>query len=738
MAFGNTLWSTSSAVLQRFASAGVQPITFGAGLALASQFKLDRLGNQRMHDALNNLQGAPGFEKLLWFGFGVRSFLRVMSDSQLGVQCIALCSCLAEVHGAHVSAWILEELWKAHGFPECYLPSHAQFLALIKACSGVLTRTSFSRATNHMVGNMIGGTGMDAPLVSDVEDIAKAIRGLFQVSNGTVSRITVTGGQECAFVAAFAQWLLNLKIYVEDKNGVVVYGNTFRETAQVVVKYIEISESSLIQISSTTYILRDAESLFVRHPTLDKINLIIRTPWNGCLGRIFGTTFNELLGLPYILGGFLGSVARLYSSLATGGADVANFSRDTYINFVEGSHGHGFVNSVGLIFPELASSSTLLEVMRNEVNSSVEDALRNVEQTVRALARRCACSSCTSPGVESEKYCLLSTAISIRTMVSAISCTARDGQLFPTVSGIQSIYREMRDFVSTGIRQQRDDLPFLSVALGLETENMYSEFAVCYRQFDLMSRAVEIFSGISYHCRNSSDNPKRHGDICTAIVHQGVCYYLDCLRSINSQAETARVVHVLPGHIQKGDRQFDQIFDGSVSNRRLAAVQYKIIEEPDSIPSTEEPRSDDISIEALALEKAIERELVLFYKISVPGEPTFLLRPGRLTHEILKRTGLIICKGNQCNKQLAFPCALIYQGWRTTQLQRDELRSSSSVGFGCCIWPPMSNIARCVAISQNKFASELFLRRKECLSCSTVAVTRDFSERRFESYHIIC
>ena len=115
VAFGNTLWSTSSAVLQRFASAEVQPITFGAGLALASQFKLDRLGNQRMHDALNNLQGAPGFGKLLWFGFGVRSFLQVMGDSQLGVQCIALCSSLAEVHGANASSlWEKPTLQMSH------------------------------------------------------------------------------------------------------------------------------------------------------------------------------------------------------------------------------------------------------------------------------------------------------------------------------------------------------------------------------------------------------------------------------------------------------------------------------------------------------------------------------------------------------------------------------------------------------------------------------------------------
>lgn len=44
VAFGNTMWSASTAMLQRFASSGIQPVTYGAGLALAGQFKMSNLG----------------------------------------------------------------------------------------------------------------------------------------------------------------------------------------------------------------------------------------------------------------------------------------------------------------------------------------------------------------------------------------------------------------------------------------------------------------------------------------------------------------------------------------------------------------------------------------------------------------------------------------------------------------------------------------------------------------------
>lgn len=193
VAFANSLWSTSSVVLQRFASAGVQPITFGAGLALSSQIRLGRLGNQRMHSAIEDVRGFWSMEKLLYFGFGARSFLRVMADTQLGVNCIALCASLAELHSEHASAWILDELWKLHGYPREYLPSHSQLTALVKACSGVLIRTEFSAIPDRMLG-YDPYTRHPRPEISNPEDIAKAIHGLGEISNGKVSTITVTGG----------------------------------------------------------------------------------------------------------------------------------------------------------------------------------------------------------------------------------------------------------------------------------------------------------------------------------------------------------------------------------------------------------------------------------------------------------------------------------------------------------------------------------------------------------------
>ena len=396
VAFGNTIWSTSAAVLQRFASAGVQPATYGAGLALASQLRLDRVGNQRMHNALDNLRGISGFDKLLWFGFGVRSFVRVMGDTQLGVNCIALCSTLAELHGEDASAWILEELWKSHSYPQQYLPSHAQFTALVKACSGVLAKTSFSSTANRMLAHDLDPKRLTIlPYISNVEDIAKALQALFNISRGAVSRISITGCLECAFIAALARWLFNFKVYVEDEAGKVVYEDASPEEAQVVVTYSGEAELSLIQVSSTTYVLREVEHLFNRNPKLDQILLTFRTPWDSCLARVFGVPFNDLISLPHILGGFLGSAARVYRALALGESNVADFSRKTYVNFNEASYGLGFVHAAVSIFPELNDCTGLFAAMQKATDASMEKALGTIEQTIYNLAQSCKCSSCT-------------------------------------------------------------------------------------------------------------------------------------------------------------------------------------------------------------------------------------------------------------------------------------------------------------------------------------------------------
>ena len=739
VAFANSIWSTSSAVLQRFASAGVQPITLGAGLALASQLHLGHVGKQRLHSAIENVRGVWSFEKLLYFGFGARSFLSVMSDTQLGVTCVALCSSLAEVHSEHASAWILDELWKLYGFPREYLPSHSQLTALIKACSGVLAKTEFSVIPDRMLGHTLNPHEV-VPMISDIEDIAKAIRGLFEISKGNISRITVTGGKECAFIAGFAQWLLNLKVYVEDEAGRVIYQDSTPEEAQVVATYRRPAELSLVQVSSTTYILREVDDILIRNPGLDHILLIIRTPWDGCLTRVFGTAFSALTKSPTILGGFFGSVARVYRGLAMGESDVGKFSRKTYINYVESSYGEGFINSIISIFPELKDFSGLFDEMQLALNVPLKEALRTTERTVLDLGQLCKCSTCTPSGTTSEASCILAISLSIREMVSTISCTIRDNEILPTVRGIQCVYnRAASKFAMSKTARQ---LPLLSIALDLPMEGMQGDFVDHHRNFDLLSHPMEIFSGHSYHSRYLPENNPQGKEFCTATVRQGLCYYLNGLRSLSSQAENARMVHILPGHIQMGDRQFNSTYDPPVQHRsvNLSSIQFDIIEEFNPTNTFEQPRLTNIKLEAFGLEKATDHELTVFYKAVMPGEPALTLWPGQISHEVLKGTGILTCEQMHCNSRLVIPCVLIRGGWHVPDTRNSEAGIDSRTGHMCLIWPQLDDLARCVAVQERLHEARemVFFRRQECVSCCTSSLAREQpQESRKKLFHIL-
>ena len=52
---GNSLFSVSYNILQRFTDAGIQPMTHQAGLAISTQFQLSETGIQRVRDAMSNL-----------------------------------------------------------------------------------------------------------------------------------------------------------------------------------------------------------------------------------------------------------------------------------------------------------------------------------------------------------------------------------------------------------------------------------------------------------------------------------------------------------------------------------------------------------------------------------------------------------------------------------------------------------------------------------------------------------
>ena len=223
--------------------------------------------------------------------------------------------------------------------------------------------------------------------------------------------------------------------------------------------------------------------------------------------------------------------------------------------------------------------------------------------------------------------------------------------------------------------------------------------------------------------------------MCTATVRQGLCYYLDCLRSLSSIVENARIVHIVPGHIQMGDRQYDSTYDpahvGRVDN---TPIRFDIIEKFDSGDTLEQPRWGNLKAEPCGIEKTTEHELIVFYKALIPNEPPVNLRLCYLSRRILKYRGILTCDGRQCVSRLNLPCALVRQGWFTPREKLEALIGYRAEEL-CFIWPQLDDLGRCIVTQL--YDSRVFFRQTECISCCTTSLLRESRHGNNNFYHIV-
>ena len=788
VAFGNTIWSASAAVLQRFAAAGIQPVTYGAGLVLASQFQLDRLGHWRMVKAVESLRAVPVLENLLWIGFGYQSVVRTMGESVAGLKSLALCACLTEVHSEEFSAWVLSELWQVSGFPDEFEPSYTQFLALVKVSAGVVSATEFSTILDTMLGDQIwrqpsdSTSGYEEGEVSGVEDgvlaassakdLANALHGLFMVSRGDVETIVITGGSECAFLAGLAHWLFNMRIQVHNSQGRSIFKNDEEKPAQVIFQYGEL-RTNAIQIAHTTYVLGHCRDIFGTTQESEKSSLMIRTSWNGCFSRVFGTTFQRLSQVSHLLGDYLGGVARIYRAVSCGEPNTGRICRKNFYFYVETSYGYGFIETVLTTFPELQRTDGLRDRMHHVMDLSFDDAMRITEQSVSALKNNCNCMDCRYvpfPGdveisvQDVTRGCIVGLTYAIRKIASTMACTVQDPDgppLLPAVQGILK-FSNLRDSPREAGRDDGEELD-----KPLEDEGSNSDWKTSSFYFKALGLVKEAKSfPLDYHTLAAanilfqgfqlSGPGKSLRDVrpCTAISRRGICCFIDAIRSISCQADMLCRIHVIAGHIHYKNRSYESVFDGNsiwdkawtIAGRALTAAEKnpaQIGESSDSIPDAIITAPDITKVQALATEASSGSTLLCHYRVST-SKSSVLVSPGKITECVLDRTGLIICNGQGCNRRLAFPCSVVRGGWQVPVNHQPNLTFSSRLG--CCLWTYQDEIARClVMMSHHRLGIStqhfVYLRRQECLPCCTSSVLRDsatmFSTPTLntESYH---
>lgn len=692
-----------------------------------------------MDQAMRNLTGVPGFDKILWFGFVYQSFVRMMGETQLGLNFIALSSCLTEVHSEAAAARILKELWEIDRFPETYEPSHTQFLALVKACSGVVVQSGFATEIDAMTGfgrwqhrnDVLHYSKLEA---SNPSDIAKVLNGLFDITRGKVEAVTLLGQNECAFIAALGHWLFDLATYVEDNAGCVLFQSweeLTREEAQVRVRYTQEDQPTALQ-QSTTYILTSGTNLIYKLNRFES-RWTLKTPWDCCLVRTFGPTFRTLSGLAENLGSYLGGTARIYAALATGEPDVGDFSRHHFIGFTQLSYGRGFIQSVTSTFQELDGVASLYEAMESALDSSFDHASKKVEDAAESLRAMCRCDLCStrsslevnsSPTRGAPRYdCLFALAMTIRSLVTALACTDRHGALSVAEYGLQLYYAESHAVYTTWNEQNEDKRTLVGIAVGLASVTDPNHTLVPKSE-TLLRYIRPLFDG-SIPISDSADP----GSI-VATSSSGIYYFREYLRGISSKATAIRLIRIIPGHIERGSAQYDLVGDGNLDSRLPPLAEPVTITQADSSDSKQPIfHPERFFVKALATESSIYRQLLFVYEVLLPNGAATVIQPGLLSNRILERTGILTCYHSKtCKQQLAFLCSTVQKGWAVKE-STQGLHYNGRIAL--CFWPYGDDLSRCIAFAlQNEtslFPQNTFLRSDECPPCCSETILRESS-----------
>jgi hypothetical protein len=201
------------AILTRLSGSGVDAITVLVAQKVFPTIQISEQGESDVTTALTSLRAFGAFGDVMWFGFGIKHVVKTLAQSKEGLSFIALCGALTECHSIEISAQVLSAYSDLSGVPREINPSVSQWKQLATTCSGCLAKSDFSSVVRKLIGPCRTTYGFHR--VSTPNQLAEALHALAKVSTANLDSVALSGGPECAWLGALAEWLLGLAVCVE-------------------------------------------------------------------------------------------------------------------------------------------------------------------------------------------------------------------------------------------------------------------------------------------------------------------------------------------------------------------------------------------------------------------------------------------------------------------------------------------------------------------------------------------
>ena len=712
-------------LLSRLSSAGVDPYTLTVGYAMANTFQLGQAGRRNIEQVMTSLKYFKGISDALWFGFGHRSLPRTMATTEQGALCMALCAALAENYDQDLAAEILHEYIKLCRIPMSLTPAIGEWRALLLACKGTLATSNLPTQLGKFMRIERGYCQiLDRTEHSTVsrtfatpQSIAEALLLIAEVSRGTLASVVITGGSDTAWLAAVAEWLLDLTLLIKTDTDPEFYSNCPpSQEPQIVFNYKQADtreESSQLELTSKTFRLKGTTASRCIQDTIPNSAISGgRFKWDNCLSSAFQSDFERLMVENKALGSVIGSAARMFTGFVRADFDEAElvFPILRWWRFYsEESHGKGFVESSVQRFPELSESK---REMNKAVRATFQDAKLNYESKLALIRDACMCKFCEYNFVPQEmnpvqeSYCLVIITETIIALCQSLSEMIIAENLFPVRAGIEHAYirqlAKRREFYCREKPQNLETLKRLCSIIGpifyyLPTTGPPAE--------SRLSEAIILFTGRKDRFKQT--------DIA-AVSSGGICAYLDVLRDLTDLRELAWRIHVVPGRIEHGEKIFHAVEgDEEITNfhaNRPNVPPTSIWDAYRMIVPRPEEWSQYTEVSVLFKEKA--SSLVVTYELSNGKGMRIPMIPARLSECMITNAGLISCQKENCSKQSAD------QDLSSQTFRQIDHHGIQVLLFNGNFFPALSLASRLME------GSHAIIRDGECLFCSLRAAAK--------------
>ncbi|CEL08532.1 hypothetical protein ASPCAL11681 [Aspergillus calidoustus] len=726
--------------LARISHAGIDHFAFGVSVLVGNTIPCTTAGLERFYTALSTAPVHAGFQKVLWFGFGHRTPIQILTGTESGCRFAALSACLAEVYSVNMAAGIMLEFTrKAIGHisdsQQNALPSRLQMTLLVEKCAGIFSASSFplwaeqymSFDREAVVGQHAWRHGSNRTRrtrgVASAAEIANALHAIMDIRAGSTRHLTLIGVADAALIAAIGAWLLELRVILytsERQQDDDVWFRNFREEEDphlTVIYSRQPTGSALVQRDRTIQI-SDMTALFKSHSELEPSHDHVvsgRVPWEEALERTFGDTTTVLLSTrKQSFASALGSAARIFSALNEGDPDVPRDWLRAGTMYFPASHGADFVHFAGRRFPELADSDLCRQALLSANAETYQEACAAFEESLSDLASWCRCKPCCQIQRDSQQSpegqgrpvsqrCLVSLAVTIIRLIRGLSGIKVIEGLCPTRKGLEYIdkLQQIRVARVAGLLDAQD----VSVVKIIVERGIW----------DLIWTEASPLRFAEYLFRASQFADEEEGPGVSASSRDGICFYLDILRNPLAEDPTALCwVNVIPGHIQFEGRLYNRVTEKTTDLYNEGAL-WKI--PSDCVPSKvfrilERCAGGNVMLDVTDRTGSDRQPtLEVFIEVLRIAEREATVGPWIVVHNISRGLGRIRCRNEGCNESKTItgdiskviedrPVQTITVGKSKVSLFEDDPVSRLVVASNC--WEPL-------------------IQREECLACSVSA-----------------